>query len=295
MGALRHTGLAVVALAGSLGFVLAGCAGRAHAGRRPGPEAPAAAMAIVQLEMPLPEALREDADEGFARSVPVIVRNSGNVPVAVTELWVEGVGEGRRKLLLPGPPESGTLRAFGFLPPGESVRHRLGVSYPRPGSGTLSLHARVRLLPRGTSGKVMEEMAIPKAGEERVLEARAQVSVAPRSFDLRAALARIDAARRATLKETAYSETLGGWIVVMDTQTLLLTPGETREIPGLSLAAVHLMDHYEGSVPVLDGEDRLREVPKGPLLRLLLEESLRGGHSIGTAEYAPGKEALLVQ
>ncbi|MDF1563733.1 MAG: hypothetical protein P1V51_11865 [Deltaproteobacteria bacterium] len=272
--------------------LLAACAGGEP---RPPTDPPGSETLELRLALLLPPELEEDAAEGFARSVTVVIENRGELPAVVLSLAAEGMGSGERALFVPGPEGSGTLRAFGFLPPGESVRYRLGVSYPRAGSGPLRLSARIRPLSAGTPGKVMEEVILPVEGEETGLSASASISVAPRSFDLAAARARARAAAGEEPTEAAYSRTLGGWVLLMPSATLLCTPGETRELTGLSLAAVHLMDQTGETVPVLDGEGRLRSVPKGPLLLLLLEEARRDGKTISTGEYAEGKEALVVE
>jgi hypothetical protein len=140
----------------------------------------------------------------------------------------------------------------------------------------------------------MEEVRIPAradAGREVTLEVSTPIVVAPRAFGRRAALARLEG----PVQGAAYSRTLGGWVAVTPKGTYLLRPDETREVTGLALDAVRLLDTVEGPIPVLDGRGRLRTIPRGPLLRLFLEETLEAGRSIGTATYAPGKEALRVE
>ena len=56
--------------------------------------------------------------------------------------------------------------------------------------------------------------------------------------------------------------------------------GDTIPFPGLSLAAAALLDEYDGAVPVVDDQGRLREVPKGPALRLVLDRARRDGLSV---------------
>lgn len=253
-------------------LTLGGCAGL-----RAGPPAEP-----VRLEVDAGELA--GLETGLTRTLHVEVVNDGRTPVAVLGLAARGMGTGRRSLVV----EGGRLRAFGYVPPGGRGRWRLGVTFATAGAGRLVVEARVREA-AGVTGRLMEEVVLPAEGEERMVVRAEAVRVAPRSFPLAAAEARIGG----RADDAVWCRELEAWVVVRGNDTFLVEVGQTTPFPGFALEAALLLDSDAPVVPILDEAGRVQEVPKGPALRALLDRARRRGQRVRPAS-TPAGEVLSV-
>lgn len=234
----------------------------------------------------LPEDEFEGVTEGFAVSVPVEVFNRGRRPFAVLSIEATGLAHGSRRLFVPAGDH---LRAFGFVPPGTSGRFRLGIHFPRPGTGSVCLRVHLRPLPEETSGRPMEEIVLPPEGEEVEALRCLPAAIAPRRFDRPAALARVGG----KADEAFYSAFLEAWVVRRGNAVYLVRVSETVEADGLDLEAAAVLDDFGPVVPLKVEGGRIEGVP-GRAARRIIERALRLGQRVDLVTYSRGRRVIRV-
>ncbi len=224
--------------------------------------------------------------EGFGLTLPIEVVNTGTRPFVVLALEARGLGRGTRRLFVPAGDR---LRAFGFVPPGETGRWRLGLHFPRPGTGTLWLRLRVRPLPAGIRGPAMVERRIPREGDEVVVRRRIPVAVEPRRFGREAALARFSG----PVDEAFYSGFLEAWVVRQGNAVSLARVSETVSAPGLDLRAAAALDEFGMAVPIVGASGRPEILPRAAARRRI-ERALGLGWRVQLVTYSGGRRAIRV-
>jgi hypothetical protein len=252
-------------------------------------EAPAVEVA-PRLDVRVPDGALSRFEVGEARTIPVTVANVGEIPIAVVELRFEGPVRGRRGLLV--PDDAGGFRSFGAVPPGETGRFSVGVRAAEPGDGEIRLVVGFRVLAPGQAEGAMREIHLPDEDAEILTEARTYVTfVETLAFTREAAEARVGF----RADEALHVHTLDAWVLWRGNDTYVVDVREAVPFEGLSPAAAALLDDNldDDTVPILDEQGRLSMVPRGPLLRALLEEARHAGWSVTVAEDS-GRQVIRV-